>query len=134
MSVRTATVTVQNAGRIASLMQAWRDYYCNGGFGSILMPAPQQSRISVVVDGRSAQYRAAGFTVGDVMILVNDLGGGYNVVFYDRSLNKGQGGFLPAFGSLSMAERTRLGGRRSRREQFLLELVTAAKPPQPARV
>ena len=130
MAVRFANISVRDAVATADLMRSWRGYYYNGL--SFLMPTPTQSRAHFIVDNRTMQFRASGFALGDVMVLVNEAGG-YNVVFYDQSLNGGQGGFLPAFASLSIQERTLLGARRSRREQFLRDLIAAARTMQPAK-
>jgi hypothetical protein len=113
-------------------MRAWRDHY-HGGLSAVLTPMPKQTRVNVFVDGRAMQFRASHHLTGGVMILVTATGGN-TIVFYDTNLNNGQGGFLPACGSLSPADVAQLGRRRGVRNRFLQDLVTAARQPQPTAV
>ncbi len=129
--VRKAAVTTHNPGLAADVIRAWREYFCRGTIGQFLNQAPRQTQLNVIVDRISLHFRPSGFAYDTVVLLTCPLRTQYPVVFFDQALYRGKGGFLPATVNLDTAERSRLGGRRSLREQFVAELVTAARAHQP---
>jgi len=126
MSVRSVSIAAGNAAAIADLMRSWRSYHCSGSLGQFMSPAPQQNRVTLTIGGQARRFRPSDFSIDGVMLLFSE-GGSFDVVFYDWSLNEGQGGFLPAIVTLSVADRTKLGSRRRTREQFLRELILPAR-------
>ena len=126
MSVRSVSIAAGNSATIADLMRSWRSYHCSGSLGQFVSPAPQQNRVTLSVGQQSRRFRPSDFSIDGVMLLFSE-GGSFDAVFYDWSLNAGEGGFLPAIATLSVTDRTKLGSRRRTREQFLRELIAPAR-------